>query len=56
MAQICSFRIFTAPEGGLTGQHLLGMGRGDRYYSIPLSAKKSYKVANDTGHDKAFTI
>jgi hypothetical protein len=32
------------------------MGRGDRYFSIPLSAKKSYKVANDTSHDKAFTI
>lgn len=56
MADICSFRIFTAPVGGLTGLHALGGGRGDSYYSIPLSSKTSYKVANDTSHDKAFTI
>ena len=56
MAHFCSLRIFTAPAGGLTGLHELGMGRGDHYYTIPLAMKKSYKVANDTTHNKAFTI
>jgi hypothetical protein len=56
MPQICDFRIFTAPAGGLTGLASLGVGLSDAYHSIPLSTKKSYKVANDTTHDKAFTI
>jgi hypothetical protein len=56
MPQICDFRIFTAPAGGLTGLASLGVGLSDAYHSIPLSRKKSYKVANDTTHNKAFTI
>jgi hypothetical protein len=56
MPHSCDFRIFTAPVGGLTGLASLGVGLSDAYYSIPLSAKKSYKVANDTKHNKAFTI
>jgi hypothetical protein len=56
MPQSCDFRIFTAPAGGLTGLASLGVGLSDAYYSIPLSNKESYKVANDTTHDKAFTI
>ena len=56
MPHSCDFRIFTAPAGGLTGLASLGVGLSDAYHSIPLSAKKSYKVANDTMHNKAFTI
>jgi len=56
MAHICDFRIFTAPAGGLTGLSSLGVGLSDAYHSIALSNKKSYKVSNDTTHDKTFTI
>ena len=56
MEECCDFRIFTAPAGGLTGLASLGVGMRDAYHAISLARKKSYKVANDTTHDKTFTI
>ena len=56
MEECCDFRIFTAPAGGLTGLASLGVGMRDAYHVISLARKKSYKVANDTTHDKTFTI